>query len=200
MSRKGSPRTQSYFTPFQATSGTAAPEPQPAAPTPPQTPAAPQAPSYAQPLPATKHSTPEWHRQAMEMAHGLHALLHDPNPPPHIVQAVQRAHYAWSLGGYTAREVERVTRLVERAWSALRGNPGVDPGAYLLCAEVLHRGLPRKIRSRQRLPDVVRIVRHMHQQSIESVAQRDAVTMLLGFDEVMNHWTDSLRPSSAPDR
>ncbi len=141
-----------------------------------------------------QQSLPEWAVRARQLAESLEwVAAQHAAPPPHVLAGLDRAWEAWNAGGFTAKDIARVARLIERAHIAIRATPPHEAqSAYVLCAEVVHRGLPRKVRARCSISTLVLIVQALHRESIDSVARRQGTMRVLGWQDSAERWSDRI--------
>jgi hypothetical protein len=100
--------------------------------------------------------------------------------------AIERAFAAFELG-FSDREIARVAHLVETAHTGIRETPRRDlEGAYLDCARVLYRGLPRVVRRGAELEDAIDVVRMLRREPTAASAIVEGTMRLLG-------WVDAAR-------
>lgn len=137
---------------------------------------------------------PEWAVRARQLAESLEwVAAQAAAPPPHVLAGLDRAWEAWNAGGFTAKDIARVARLIERAHLAIRATPPQEvQSAYVLCAEVMHRGLPRKVRARCSVSSLVLVVQGLHRESIASVARRQGTMRVLGWQDTAERWSDRI--------
>lgn len=109
-------------------------------------------------------SAPEWMRAARALADWLELRIKRGQIAPVEEAAVARTWAAFSLGGVTEQEIYKVTKVVQRAHSAIRESPRTQNELQLAiqaCAGVLYASLPRTVRERMPLERVVATVRHL---------------------------------------
>ena len=137
---------------------------------------------------------PEWAVRARQLADSLEwVAAQGATPPPHVLAGLDRAWEAWNAGGWTAKDIARVARLIERAHTAIRATPPSElQSAYVLCAEVIHRGLPRGVRARCSISSLVLIVQNIYHETIASVARRQATMRVLGWQDSAERWSERI--------
>lgn len=137
---------------------------------------------------------PEWKRKAYDLAYSLAQLAAGPDQlAPHVACAVERVTEAWYAGGVSSQDIARVARLVERAHEAIRATtPQQLQASYVLCAQVIVRGLPRELRQRVPVPLAVEVVQELSREPIASLARRAGTMRLLGWSQTADRWADEL--------
>src|SRR6187551_3376904 len=109
------------------------------------------------PLPG---DVPGWTRRAGRLIAALENALAEGNPPPAQIAAIERAFYAFELGGVSDQDIAKIAHVCERAHGALQGKiTGSINDAYIACAHVMHAGLPTKIRRRTTEGDMLDVVK-----------------------------------------
>ena len=139
-----------------------------------------------------RHEAEGWRQRAEELAQSLGAALAAPEPSARLIACVNRAYRAWHPG-VTYEEIARTTRVIERAREAITYSTSeADETAYLLCAQVTHRNLPRTVRDRCSVTDVTSVVRRLAKEPIDSLAVRGAVMQILGWQANAEDWASDL--------
>ncbi len=127
---------------------------------------------------------PEWMRAARVMADSLEDCLARRDVDELERAAIERAWYAWTLGGATPRQVLRVAHLVRRAYEALnRSAHGDEEQSLRGCAEVLHNNLPTPVKQTIPLERALWVVRQMREQPDPWVAIVESTADLLGWKD-----------------
>jgi hypothetical protein len=127
---------------------------------------------------------PEWMRAARVMADGLERCIARGSIDTLEHAAVERAWYAWTLGGATPRQVLRVAHLVRRAYEAIRVSQRVvSETAVRDCAGVLLNGLPPQVRQTIPFERAVWVVRALREESDPWVAVVEGTAELLGWKD-----------------
>ncbi|HMR74758.1 MAG TPA: hypothetical protein PKD61_06590 [Polyangiaceae bacterium] len=127
---------------------------------------------------------PEWMRAARVMADALEACLARRSVDYLEQAAIERAWYAWTLGGATPKQVLRVAHIVRRAYEALgRSNRADHEDTIRSCGEVLHASLPSSVRETVPLERAVWVVRQMREQSDPWLAMVEGTADLLGWKD-----------------
>jgi hypothetical protein len=127
---------------------------------------------------------PEWMRAARVMADALEACLARRSVDYLEQAAIERAWYAWTLGGATPKQVLRVAHIVRRAHEALgRSNRASHEDAIRSCAEVLHNSLPHSVRQTIPLERALWVVRQLREQPDPWVAMVEGTADLLGWKD-----------------
>jgi len=120
-------------------------------------------------------------RRARKLSATLEAAIAKAEIDEPTRSAVERAFAAFELG-FSDREIARVAHLVETAHMGIRETPRRDlEGAYLDCARVLHRGLPRAVRRGAELQDVIDVVRMLRREPNLAAAIVEGTARLLGW-------------------
>ncbi len=131
---------------------------------------------------------PSWTRRAGRLIAALEDALATQTQDAATIAAIERAWFAFEMGGTTDREISKIAHVCERAHSALQGKmSGPINDAYLACAHVLHAGLPTKLRKQIHEDDVLEVVRDMRRTVDPWTAVVRATSQILGWDR---HWTE----------
>jgi hypothetical protein len=135
---------------------------------------------------------PAWMVRARSMAAALEALIAKGKAiTPSEEAAVERAWSSWELDGMPDKYVARVATLVDRARTAIRDTAENQlERAYNDCAQVLWASLPREIRARQDLADVLLVMRGLRDEADPWAAIIQATASILG-------WTNAARAHAA---
>jgi len=137
---------------------------------------------FGKPLPA---SAPLWMRHAQRMIAGLQDALRQATIDPSTEASIERAWAGWELDGSNERQIARLALLIEQTHTALRHMPANKlERAVFDCAEVLRQGIPKHIRRRVPIEDVVQITRELRQEADAWVAVVNAATRLLGWQQM----------------
>jgi hypothetical protein len=135
-------------------------------------------------LPPMAPDTPEWTRAARAMADAFEQCIERGEVDPLEKAAIERAWFAWTMGGVTPRQVMKVMRLVSHAHRGLfethrdRLHIAVEDAAVLL-----FNGLPSVVRSTVPLDRVRRIVQGLTQQPDAWIAVVEGTVELLGWKD-----------------
>jgi hypothetical protein len=135
-------------------------------------------------LPPMAPNTPEWVRAARAMADAFEQCIERGEVDPLERAAIERAWFAWTMGGVTPRQVMRVMRLVSHAHRGLtethrdRLHLAIEDAALLL-----YNGLPSVVRSTVPLDRVRRIVQGLTQQADAWIAVVEGTVELLGWKD-----------------
>ncbi len=137
------------------------------------------------PLPG---DAPGWTRRAGRLIAALEDAIATGGSDSAQVAAIERAWYAFEMGGVSDKEISKVAHVCERAHSALqRKMNGPISDAYSACAHVLHAGLPTKLRRQIQEEDVLEIVKDLRRTVDPWTAVVVATSHLLGWDV---HWRE----------
>lgn len=139
---------------------------------------------HGEPLAA---DAPEWMRLGRIVSSQIEACIATGQADLATRSAISRAWAAWQLGGYSAKQIATVARLVDAAHRTLIGRP-VTHEALAASAAILRRGLPADMReysTEERLIEVL--------LAVTSVANpHDARVMgasrLLGWSDAARAW------------
>jgi hypothetical protein len=124
-----------------------------------------------------------WTRRAGRLIAALEDALARAEENPSMIAAIERAWFAYEMGGASDQEIARIAHVCERAHSALQGKmSGPIHDAYMACAHVLHAGLPTKIRKRVSESDVLEIVKEMRRTVDAWQAVVMATSRILDWD------------------
>ena len=127
--------------------------------------------------------TPGWMLRAGRLIAALEDTLAQEHPRPTQIAAIERAWFAYEMGGVSDREIAKIAHVCERAHSALQGKmSGPIQDAYLACAHVLHAGLPTKLRRKKEEAEVLEIVKAMRRTIDPWSAVVTATSQILGWD------------------
>jgi hypothetical protein len=127
---------------------------------------------------------PEWMRAARVMSDALESCIRRGNIDYLEQAAIERAWYAWTLGGATPRQVLRVAHVVRRAHDAMRQSArATSEEAARDCAEVLHASLPSVVRQTIPLERALWVVRGMRDEPDPWVAVVEGTAELLGWKD-----------------
>jgi len=133
---------------------------------------------------ALPQGAPGWMRRARRLANALEQAISAIEVDLSTETAIERAFAAFELG-FTDKEIARVAHLVETAHAAIRETPRSDlEGAYIDCARVLHRGLPRLVRRLADLDDAIEVVRSLRREPNATNAIVEGTARLLGWMEL----------------
>ena len=137
------------------------------------------------PLPA---EAPGWTRRAGRLIAALEDALARAEENPGQIAAIERAWFAYEMGGASDQEIAKIAHVCERAHSALQGKmSGPIADAYSACAHVLHAGLPTKVKKRVSEGEVLEIVKEMRRTIDAWAAVVTATSRILGWDV---HWRE----------
>lgn len=147
------------------------------------------------PLPAMGADAPEWMRAARAMVNAFEACIQRGEVDAFERAAIERAWYAYTMGGVSPRQVMRVVRLVGHAHGALALTP---PERLHLavedCALLIYNGLPSIVRSTVPYDRVRRVVHNLSEQPDAWVAIVEGSVELLGWkDTAQAHAASILR-------
>ena len=135
---------------------------------------------HGEPLAA---DAPEWMRLGRIVSSEIERCIAAGTADIGARSAISRAWAAWQLGGYSARQIATVARLVEAAHRTLAGRPITQQG-LVASAAILRQGLPldmREYSTEERLVEVL--------LAVVSVANpHDA--RVLGASKLLG-WTDA---------
>jgi hypothetical protein len=124
-----------------------------------------------------------WARRAGRLIAALEDALARGEIEPAQIAAIERAFYAYEMGGSSDMEIAKVAHVCERAHGALqRKMTGPIHEAYLACAHVLHAGLPSKLRKRVSEEDLLDVVKEMRRTVEPWTAVVAATSHILGWD------------------
>jgi hypothetical protein len=128
--------------------------------------------------------SPEWMRAARVLSDSLEAAIARGSVDPLEHAAIERAWYAWTLGGATPRHVLRVAHLVRRAHDAIRASSRASFESTVRdCAEVLHNSLPSPVKATLPFERVAWVVRLIREQEDPWVAVVEGTAELLGWKD-----------------
>lgn len=149
----------------------------------------------AMPLPPMTGDAPEWIRAARAMVNAFEACIQRGEADAFERAAIERAWYAYTMGGVSPRQVMRVVRLVGHAHNALsRTTPDRLHVAIEDCALLIYNGLPSIVRSTVPYDRVRRVVHQLSQQPNAWVAIVEGSVELLGWkDAAQAHAASILR-------
>lgn len=129
-----------------------------------------------------------WTRRAGRLIAALEDALARGEQDPSQVAAIERAWFAYEMGGASDQEIAKIAHVCERAHGALQGKmSGPIQDAYLACAHVLHAGLPTKVRRRVSEAEVLEIVKEMRRTVDPWQAVVMATSRILDWDV---HWRE----------
>jgi hypothetical protein len=127
---------------------------------------------------------PEWMRAARVMSDALESCIRRGSIDYLEQAAIERAWYAWTLGGATPRQVLRVAHVVRRAHDAMRQSArSADETLVRDCAEVLHAALPSVVRQTVPLERAVWVMRALREELDPWVAVVEGTAELLGWKD-----------------
>jgi hypothetical protein len=145
---------------------------------------APSTPHATRALPALPPDAPEWMRAARVLADSLEAAIVRGSVDTLEHAAIERAWYAWTLGGATPKYVHRVAHLVRRAHDAIRASSrGPLESALRDCAEVLYGSLPSPVKLTLPFERVVWVIRLIREEADPWVAVVEGTAELLGWKD-----------------
>jgi hypothetical protein len=131
---------------------------------------------------------PGWTRRAGRLIAALEDALAREEQDPSLIAAIERAWFAYEMGGASDTEIAKVAHVCERAHGALQGKmSGPIHDAYLACAHVIHAGLPTKIRRRIAEGELLEIVKEMRRTVDPWQAVVMATSRILDWDV---HWRE----------
>lgn len=131
---------------------------------------------------------PGWTRRAGRLIAVLEDALARGEENPGQIAAIERAWFAYEMGGVSDAEISKIAHVCERAHGALQGKmSGPIADAYSACAHVLHAGLPSKVRKRVSETDVLDVVKDMRRTVDVWSAVVTATSRILGWDI---HWRE----------
>jgi len=144
----------------------------------------PSMPVAARTFSALPHDAPEWMRAARVLADSLEECIRTGSVDELEQAAIERAWYAWTLGGATPRHVLKTAHLVRRAHEAIQASP-VSNAENLVrdCAAVLHANLPPPVRQTLPFERVVWVARLLRAQPDPWVAIVEGTAELLGWKD-----------------
>jgi hypothetical protein len=146
--------------------------------------AVPSQPAAVRALSALPTDAPEWMRAARVMSDALESCIARASVDYLEHAAIERAWYAWTLGGATPRQVLKVAHLVRRAYEAIRvSQRAVNESAIRDCAEVLHNSLPVSVRQAVPSERAVWVVRVLREEGDPWVAVVEGTAELLGWKD-----------------
>lgn len=147
------------------------------------------------PLADMDGAAPEWMRAAKAMTNAFEACIERGEADPFERAAIERAWYAYTMGGVSPRQVMRVVRLVGHAQSALANTPPERlRQAVEDCSVLIYNGLPSIVRSTVPFDRVRRIVNSLSEQSNAWVGIVEGSVELLGWkDAAQAHAASILR-------
>ncbi len=147
-------------------------------------PAAPSMAFGARAFAALPEDAPEWMRAARVMADGLEESIARGNVDEVERAAIERAWYAWTLGGATPRQVLKTAHLVRRAHQVIQSSAAsASEAAMRDAAEVLHANLPLAVRQTLPFERVLWVVRRLRDQPDPWVAVVEGAAELLGWKD-----------------
>ena len=151
--------------------------------------------SQTVPLAAMQGDAPEWMRAARAMSNAFDACIQRGEADAFERAAIERAWYAYTMGGVSPRQVMRVVRLVGHAHGAIAKTP---PDRLHMaiedCALLIYNGLPSIVRSTVPYDRVRRVVHYLSQQPNAWVAIVEGSVELLGWkDAAQSHAASILR-------
>ena len=151
--------------------------------------------SATMPLAAMEGAAPEWMRAAKAMANAFEACIERGEADAFERAAIERAWYAYTMGGVSPRQVMRVVRLVGHAQSALaRTPPERLRQAVEDCSVLIYNGLPSIVRSTVPFDRVRRVVHSLGEQPNAWVGIVEGSVELLGWkDAAQAHAASILR-------
>jgi hypothetical protein len=147
------------------------------------------------PLASMPGDAPEWVRAARAMANAFEACIQRGEADAFERAAIERAWYAYTMGGVSPRQVMRVVRLVSHAHNALAHTPPDRlQVAVQDCALLIYNGLPSIVRSTVPFDRVRRIVQGLSEQPNAWVAIVEGSVEILGWkDAAQSHAASILR-------
>jgi hypothetical protein len=144
----------------------------------------PSMPHAARVFSALPDEAPEWMRAARVLADSLEDCIRNGHVDELEQAAIERAWYAWTLGGATPRHVLKTAHLVRRAHEAVQSPKFFNSEKTLReCAEVLHANLPLPVRQTLPFERVVWVVRLLHAQPDPWVGIVEGTAELLGWKD-----------------
>ncbi len=147
------------------------------------------------PLPPMQGEAPEWMRAARAMANAFEACVARGEADAFERAAIERAWYAYTMGGVSPRQVMRVVRLVGHAQNALAKTPPDRLHVAVEdCAMLVYNGLPSIVRSTVPYDRVRRVMSTLSQQPNAWVGIVEGSVELLGWkDAAQAHAASILR-------
>lgn len=130
---------------------------------------------------------PEWMRLGRIVSSEIERAIARGTADLATRSAISRAWAAWQLGGYSARQIATVARLVEAAHRTLLGRP-VTHEALAASAAILRRGLPTDMRdytTEERLVEVLLAVTAIPNPHDARVL---GASRLLGWSDAARAW------------
>lgn len=146
-------------------------------------------------IPLPPGESPEWMRAARAMVNAFEACIQRGEADTFERAAIERAWYAYTMGGVSPRQVMRVVRLVVHAHNALAQTPPERQHlAVEDCALLIYNGLPSVVRSTVPYDRVRRVVQSLSQQPNAWVGIVEGSVELLGWkDAAQAHAASILR-------
>jgi hypothetical protein len=133
---------------------------------------------------ALPDDAPEWMRAARVLADSLEECIRSGNVDDLEQAAIERAWYAWTLGGATPRHVLKTAHLVRRAHEALQAHQQQMTERFVRdCAEVMHANLPAAVRQTLPFERVVWVAHLLRAQADPWVAVVEGTAELLGWKD-----------------
>ncbi|MCA9628671.1 MAG: hypothetical protein KC766_13425 [Myxococcales bacterium] len=140
-------------------------------------------------LPPLPPGAPPWMQRARELSGSLEYCVQSGNPPsPQLHACMDRAWEAWYPEGVSWRDIQRTIKVIQRVDEQLRATPPDGESALVVLAEVTRRSLPSAIRRIAPLSTVVSMLRELRRERIQSLAQRQALVKLLGWQDLVERW------------
>jgi hypothetical protein len=144
----------------------------------------PSMPFAAKAFSALPDDAPEWMRAARVLADSLEECIRSGNVDDLEQAAIERAWYAWTLGGATPRHVLKTAHLVRRAHEALQAHQQQMTERFVRdCAEVMHANLPAAVRQTLPFERVVWVAHLLRAQADPWVAVVEGTAELLGWKD-----------------
>lgn len=138
------------------------------------------------PLPA---DAPKWMHRARELSGSLEYCVQSGNAPsPQLLACVDRSWEAWYPEGVSWRDIQRTVKVIQRVDEQIRATPPDNETSVVVLAEVTRRSLPSAIRRIVPLATLVGVLKDLQRERIQSLAQRQALVRLLGWQDMVERW------------
>ena len=137
-------------------------------------------------------NAPDWMRRGRELSDAIEFAIQGGEITPQLQGCIERASEAWYPARLSWADIEKTVGIVARLDEQLRTTPPDSESAYLVLAQVVRRRLPSNVRRIAGLPTVVSIVREMQAETIESIARRQALVRLLGWQDMVERWAHKM--------
>lgn len=143
-------------------------------------------PVHGEPLPP---DAPEWMRLGRVISSTIENAIRQGDAGLPMRAAMSRAWAAWQLGGYSAKQVAQVARLVDTTYRALRETGRQDRDEVLRdCATIIHNGMPRDMRTWMPPDRILAVVEELLLVDDPKEARMKGTARLLGWTDAARAW------------